>query len=114
MSLSLRRRVADDAALNLARQRTQFLSRTGGMLCFAERWRSIILVGSGLAGGYLLGQHRTARLASNAASIASLGIALMRSTFAQRILLSMLEKQAGQNGKEPNSADPGNRSQSAR
>ena len=107
MSLSLERKAADDAAGVLLRKRSQQSIRSGGIIRKVDQWRPLILVGSGLLGGYLLGQRSTARLASNVVSLTNLGMTLMRSPFGPPALLAVFAKRMGSEQKVSRAEAPG-------
>lgn len=80
MKLSRERFLANLAAARLHTQREQLTGHLQFVRNRFESWRPAIIVGGGLLGGYLLGQRRVTRLASGVASLASVGIALMRTS----------------------------------
>jgi energy-converting hydrogenase Eha subunit B len=95
MSLSRKRRIADDAAATLTAQRRQLSIRCSGLHGVFDRWRPSILVGGGLVGGYLLGKRQTARLASAAVSLASFGMAVMRTPLGPLAMSALFSNRIG-------------------
>ena len=78
MKLSRDRMLANAAALRLLAKREQFSGRLQWLRGSVIRWQPAILVGTGLLGGYLVGQRHVTGLARSVVSVASLGFALMR------------------------------------
>lgn len=78
MRLSRERVLADAAATRVFAQREKVSGHLQTIQHRVMPWRPALIIGSGLIGGYLLGQRQIARLARGATSLASMGIALMR------------------------------------
>lgn len=93
-NLAQRRKTADAAAASVALRRQQLTHRTVAVTKVIRQWSPALLVGGGLLGGLLLGSRRTAQLASGVFSLASLGLALLRSPLAPVALSAALRRQA--------------------
>jgi hypothetical protein len=101
MNLTRKREAADLAAAILVGQRKQLSSRYAGLMHTFDRYRPAILVGGGFLGGYILGNRKTARLATGVLSLTSLGMSLMRSPLGALALTAVLGNRAGSIRKGP-------------
>ncbi|MEZ5461309.1 hypothetical protein [Dokdonella sp.] len=108
MSLSQRRKIADNAAAALLAQRTRLSVHYSGLHDTLDRWRPTLLIGSGLTCGYLLGRRQTARLASAAVSLASLAMSVMRTPLGPLAMSALLGNRIRAAQRKPDSADSSN------
>lgn len=100
MSLKLDRQHVQRAARSLSVQRRQLHRQTQELSDGFERFRPVLLVGAGLVAGLLVGRGKLTDATKAVASIAGLGMTLMRSSIGT-IVLSRTFRASAESAAQP-------------